>query len=1165
MGLENLFNLESLGIRESSDASSVDELKIKEFKEGIEFRDGKYYVELPWYNELIEAVPSNHEIALAILRRVSKKLLLQNLTKNYGDVFRQQLTDGIIEEIKVDPPDYHQYIWIPHRPVFKEDLQVTTKMRVVFNCSLKVNQSPSLNESAFPGVDLLSSLFCLLCSFRSNQFAAIADIRQAFLQIKLKLEKDCNRFCFFWEENNQLRCFRYSSIVFGFSCSPFILNYVLKHHASTYPSDLCTQLLNSNFYMDDFIFTSSSPQELKEIYQTATHRLAEGGFELRSWNTNHPEIRKLMLEDGKAVEHSCHEERVLGYLYDFTQDTLRLCDFAFEEVSSKRDLLSQISKVFDPLSLFSPVTVRGRLLMKETWERKIPWDNELDDDLQQSWLALKGDLELLKGLSFPRSSFCSLQPNLTLNVFCDASTSCYGFAVYVVTPSSGAHLLVAKNKVAPLKGRTLPCLELLSVYLALKCLPQILSSFRVQFKVLHIFSDSQIVLAWISAKILKAKQIFVRNRVKDIHRFSSGIGDDFKIPPSFHYVRSEENPADLLTRGLSFRDFSKRFDLWCRGPDWLDQPEIYWPAGASTGNECMVNASSVAGPQEIPCIDVRQFSSLSALLRRAALCFKFIYKLRRINLDGVDATSLARRFFVKTMQKESFPQELEFLRRVQEDPPSRETVPPLVSKLNLFVDDEGLIRSKGRLARSNYYDAKILNPVLLAKSHHFTVLVIRDAHFRCKHLGIQATLTNVRLQGFWITSARNAIKTAISDCIICKKFNNFSFSYPKFTNFTKAQMKFIRPYEQVGVDFTGHLWVKDERSGEKSKYYILIYTCLHVRAVHLDLLPDMSTKSFLLSFKRFSQIYGNCRYLYSDNARSFVQAGDALENSLLSDEGQEFLRQNDMKHRTIPLYAPWVGAAWERLIRVVKDCLYKTLGKEVYGFFDLLALLADIENCVNSRPLTYVSSSNDLLPLTPNSFLKIHEPVASPLAVQTDEDPEDPLWQSEERARDALVASFEHLYEKYQVFRKRWFDEYLLSLREFSRDLYITGWENRVKVGDVVLIKHPAKSRPFWQMGCVTRLMEGDDGRVRSVYVRKSGGAVNLYPINVLFPLELSITHTGDRRTESVPNTPPLPPPPEPELPRSAASPIPGPSGVSKRPKRASAVVAEERMQKWLS
>ena len=140
-----------------------------------------------------------------------------------------------------------------------------------------------------------------------------------------------------------------------------------------------------------------------------------------------------------------------------------------------------------------------------------------------------------------------------------------------------------------------------------------------------------------------------------------------------------------------------------------------------------------------------------------------------------------------------------------------------------------------------------------------------------------------------------------------------------------------------------------------------------------------------------------------------------------------------------------------------------------------------------------------------------------------------------------------------------------MSLREFSRELYVTGWENRVKVGDVVLIKHPVKSRPFWQMGCVTRLMEGDDGRVRSVYVRKSGGAVNLYPINVLFPLELSITHTGDRRTESVPNTPPLPPPPEPELPRSAASPIPGPSGVSKRPKRASAAVAEERMQKWLS
>ena len=153
-----------------------------------------------------------------------------------------------------------------------------------------------------------------------------------------------------------------------------------------------------------------------------------------------------------------------------------------------------------------------------------------------------------------------------------------------------------------------------------------------------------------------------------------------------------------------------------------------------------------------------------------------------------------------------------------------------------------------------------------------------------------------------------------------------------------------------------------------------------------------------------------------------------------------------MKHRTIPLHSPWDGAAWERLIREVKDCLCKTFGKEVYGVFDLLALLSDIENSVNSRSLIYVSSSNNLLPLTPNSFFKIHE------LVQTDDDPEDPLWQSEEKARYALVASFEHLYEKYQVFRRRWFNEYLLSLREFSRDLYVTGWENRVKVGYVFLL-----------------------------------------------------------------------------------------------------------------
>ena len=105
-----------------------------------------------------------------------------------------------------------------------------------------------------------------------------------------------------------------------------------------------------------------------------------------------------------------------------------------------------------------------------------------------------------------------------------------------------------------------------------------------------------------------------------------------------------------------------------------------------------------------------------------------------------------------------------------------------------LLDDLGLIRSKGRIARSTFYDPEVINPILLAKSHHLTSLIIRDAHEQCKHLGLQATLTYLRLRGYWITSARTTIKKVLSECVTCQRYNSFAFRYLKFTNFSKAQV-----------------------------------------------------------------------------------------------------------------------------------------------------------------------------------------------------------------------------------------------------------------------------------------------------------------------------------------------------------------------------------------
>ena len=126
-----------------------------------------------------------------------------------------------------------------------------------------------------------------------------------------------------------------------------------------------------------------------------------------------------------------------------------------------------------------------------------------------------------------------------------------------------------------------------------------------------------------------------------------------------------------------------------------------------------------------------------------------------------------------------------------------------------------------------------------------------------------------------------------------------------------------------------------------------------------------------------------------------------------------------------------------------------------------------------------------------------------------------------------------------------WYNEYLLSLREYSRDLFQSEWTNRVRTGDVVLIKSPIKTRAHWQLGEVVSLFPGEDNKIRSVKIRKGDGREDHYPINFLYPLELSITHSGSTRTDK--------------------SDINDSVNLDNRPKRQAAEVASDRIRLCLT
>ena len=1178
-GLEAMFNLDSLGHNEQIECD-FDRQMIDKFEQGISLQDGKYHVELPWKEDVIDKVPSNHKVALSVLDKVVKDLDKKGMLSTYLEVFKQQQADGIIKEFNVHPDDYHKFIWIPHRPVVKTEANTTTKVRPVFNCSLKTNKLPSLNEAAYAGINLLKDIVQLSLKFRSNKFTMVSDIKQAFLQIKLAKEDDKNRFCFFMRDGDRVISYRYETIIFGFNSSPFILNYVLKHHVEQYAGDAFSKILRDNMYVDNLLVTSNNLDFLEDVYFETQRRLGEGGFTLRSWNSNSTRLKSIMINQGNHASHGNSYEKVLGMKYMLEFDSLQVSEFQLDScANTKRGVLAQISKVFDPLGLYLPVTNKGKFFMRDLWAAKLEWDDVIPEEKLKKWSPHCTDLNSLATIVFPRSCVNEASSN-SLVIFTDASKLGYGFAIYNVADGC-SRLLYAKSRVAPIKAKTLPTLELLGVHHALKSLPFVLDSFaNVKFMDVTLSVDSQVVLQWLLADSISTKSIFTRNRVKDIEQYKKSLLQAYGITICFKYVKSEENPCDLLTRGLSFKEFIKNLSFWQHGPRWLPDYQDSWPNYAlgclSAGSKALVAPrSSVHAVFDVnverrdePLLELERFPSFSKALRVTTLVFKAIFRMKQIRKSREDLSSIAKLHLLLHMQSECFPNELRYLSLPDRDKPKE--VPNLINNLDLFLDDKGLIRSRGRIAKSLRVTYDIQNPILMGKGHKLTEFLVEFYHKKCKHLGLQTTLNKIRTNGFWIPKMRQVVKGVLSSCITCRKFNSLSFRYPRMTNLPKHRVNLVKPFQHTGVDFTGHLWVKNE-NGKDEKMYILLFTCLNVRVVHIELVPDMSTVQFVLAFTRFINTYGIPSHLYSDNAKSFVAGGEILQEALLSDEYKSNFDVYDIRHVKIPLYSAWVGATWERLIRTVKSCLYKSVGRSRLSYFELLTVMTDIQNAVNSRPLTYRSSDNDLETITPNCFLKTDSDCNVLLRFD-----EDPLWERDPPSRDTVVAALASRDECLAHFKELWYNSYLLSLRETCRDLHQVNWNDKISVDDIVLVKLLNKTRPFWVLGRVLELVKGHDDKVRSVKLKRGDGVVVHHSINHLYPLELSLSHNPHfPEADLTPNVNEASPQvelsdnsdfdcnQEPPVADNLYNSCPSVSVNNPRPRRAAAVAGRNRVQTW--
>jgi len=1093
--LRQFWELDSLGIIDTTtnEMSPDEKAAMTTVKDTLCLKDGHYCIGMPWKTNEPQ-LTSNYDNALNRLKSQEKSLMRKGseTMQSYNKIIEDYEKKGYVK--KVDKTDDSDQWFLPHFAVVKEDRE-TTKIRIVFDAAAK-DEGKCLNDAILPGPKLQQELTNVLLRFRRAPVALSGDISEMFLQVGLS-ENDRRYHRFLWRNFDISRepdVYEFQRLVFGNTASPFCSQYVIQQHAELHATDYpeAANSVRNSMYVDDVLDSCESADEAKVLRNQLSELLLRAGFRLRKWASNDLSVIEDISEDERlpslniqSGQMTC-KVKTLGVLWKADSDvfTFNVQAPNTDKVPTKRDVLSAISTLFDPLQLLSPFTVRAKMLLQDIWAAGIAWDDPLPENLLVKWKDWAGELSELSTFEIPR---CLRQPKPTeiqLHMFCDASKEAYGAAAYLVClyedlmPTSC--LIASKSRVAPLKVMTIPRLELMGAVISTRlanCIMKSLYADKVIF-----WTDSMNVVYWVRNQSRNFKP-FIANRISEIHTYTQ--------PDQWRHVPGELNPADLPTRGMAASELTDS-KLWKEGPEFLKEDETVWPSRlpnvTSDKDDLEVNKTARAHISTIQVLqdfppDPSNFSNFQRLVRVTGWVLRFVKNCRVLAESKTKASTLsneetkkAENLLIKHAQAECFPARLK---------------EKCLVNLNPVEDEDGLLRVQGRLTNTDLaYETK--HPIILPKDHALTRLIVRTVHEGLGHgTGVDHALAELRSR-FWIVKGRRVVRDIIYKCPACRLRFTAKPMGQMMAPLPRARVTAtMRAFERVGVDYGGPYLTKQGRGRVKTKRYLCLFTCLTTRAVHLEMSYALDTDSFINAFTRMTSRRGTPKYVVSDNGTNFVAAERELRE-LVEDLDKTRIAHETSKVQTIdwdfnPPSAPHFGGVFEAMIKSAKKAIKGILHDADITDEELHTAMCGAEKLLNSRPITYVSAdADDLCPLTPNHFIVGQMGGAFAAEACDEEEVFNPRkrWHRVQQ----LIS---------QVW-KRWRREFLPSLNVRKKWFHP---HRNLSEGDVVLMVEPNASRGDWPLARVKEVFPGADGLVRVVKV-VARGKEYLRPVHRLCPLE---------------------------------------------------------------